>query len=425
MSSIVRGKSSIALVDCNSFFVSCEKVFNPQIQNTPVVVLSNNDGCIIARCKEAKKLVPMGAPAFQYREVFERNKITAYSANFFLYSDMSDRVMQTLRQFTSQMQVYSIDEAFLILPSNQNPFLYSQKIRSTILQWTGIPVSIGIGPTKTLAKAANEMAKKEEAGVFFLETPQQEKELLCNLSVKDVWGIGQNIAAFLLRKGIHTAWEFCQMDDYWIKKHLSIVLLRTAWELRGIPCLPIEEEPSSKKSIISSRSFGRPVIKQEELEESISSHIAYAAEKVRRQNSLANFLEVFILSNPHKEEEYYSNKATLLLPEATAFTPLLTHFAKQALKKIFRPGYSYKKAGVMLGGLVSNHFYQPTLFNPQKNQIKRQSMLMKVIDETNFIYGKKLLYFAAEGIKKYWKQRSEKLTPAYTTKWEEILTVQI
>ncbi len=365
MSSTRLGRSLFALVDCNNFYVSCERVFNPLLCNKPVVVLSNNDGCAVARSNEAKALgIPMGAPAFQYAALFKKNKVVVLSSNYTLYGQMSHRVMQTLAQFTPDFEIYSIDEAFLQFIDEPGLLPNAQKIKQTVWQWTGIPVSIGIAPTKTLAKVANRYAKKHlpQEGIFMLNDPELQKTILTDFPVEDVWGIGRQISHLLYRNGIRTAWEFACMEDRWIKKNLSVVGLRTAWELRGVSCLSLQEAAPPKKSIVCSRSFGREVFDEADLAEALATYVATAAEKLRAQGSIAAFIEVFLNTNRFKEENYYGNAIHLTLPQATDYTPFLIHYAKHGLHKIYKSGFGYKKIGVLLGGLVSSKALQRDLF---------------------------------------------------------------
>lgn len=416
-----------ALIDCNSFYVSCEQVFNPKLYRKPVVVLSNNDGCVIARSKEAKAAgIPMGALAFKNTELFKKLGVIVCSSNYALYGDMSRRVMETLRRFTPDMQVYSIDEAFLYLEASYATPEYAAKIKSTVLQWTGIPVSIGVAPTKTLAKVANHIAKgsPEFCGIYLLKEPVVIEAVLRKLPVEEVWGIGRNIAAALHSEGIRSAWEFCRADDAWIQKKFTIVGLRMAWELRGTPCLELEETPPSKKAIMSSRSFGKPVMSWDELAEALSSYTARAAAKVRSQKSAASFIDVLVETSPYRDEPHYSNSAHITLPQPTAYTPELIHYAKHTLNRIFRKGLRYKKVGILLGGLVPEGCFQQDFFSSPIKDQKKQEALMKLIDKANQDYGKKVLRTAAEGFKQPWQMRREHCSKHFTTRWEDLLTVR-
>lgn len=424
MSSTKPTNPLVALVDCNNFYVSCERVFNPKLIDKPVVVLSNNDGCVIARSKEAKKLgIPMGVPVFQIKDLLKKQSVIACSSNYTLYGDMSHRVMQTLQLFTSTVQIYSIDEAFLSLdtPTAETNCVTARQI---ILQHTGIPVSIGIGATKTLAKIANHVAKNDPSceGIFFMGHPLIHEVTLRQLPVEEIWGIGRQISQFLYHHGIKTAWDLCHLDDAWIRKHLTVVVLRTAWELRGISCLELEEVPSPKKSIVSSKSFGCAVTQWEELAEAVSTYTARAAEKLRRQKSLASHLGVFVESRDY-EKGNYSNQISMELPQPTAYTPTLIQYAKLLLRKIFLPGFKYRKAGIFLEGLVPEGCFQLDLFVEKPHE--KQQALMKLIDRTNMDFGKKVIRLAAEGTSQPWKMKQLSKSPRFTTRWNELLSIRI
>ncbi|HSX12713.1 MAG TPA: Y-family DNA polymerase, partial [Rhabdochlamydiaceae bacterium] len=337
------------LIDCNAFFVSCEKLFNPGLSQKPVVVLSNNDGCVVARSKEAKALgIPMGAPAFKYQSLFKEKEVQVFSSNFSLYSDISYRVMRVLSQFTCDMEEYSVDEAFLLLDC-PHPREKAAEIKQRVLQWTGIPVSIGIGKTKTLAKVANDLAKKEEKanGIFFLDTPESIDAALKWLPVSEIWGIGRRLEDSLHAYGIHTALAFKNAADSWLKKLFSVTVYKTALELRGIHCLSLDTVAPAKQSITCSRSFAKPVYTLDSLNEALATFTASAAEKMRAEESYASFLSVFLTTSPFIPNAY-GNSAHLSLPEPTSYTPLLISYAKEALKTIYKEDYGYKKVGVIL-----------------------------------------------------------------------------
>lgn len=425
MSFTAPNKQLYALVDCNNFFVSCERVFDSRLLGKPVVVLSNNDGCVIARSKEAKKLgIPMGAPVFKFAELFRKYDVIVLSSNFTLYGDMSSRVMRTLERFTSDIQIYSIDEAFLLIDS-KDAVSYCEEMRRIVLKHTGIPISIGIGTTMTLSKVANGRAKKTSQGVVSLEHPEMRENVLQHLPVEDVWGIGRQIAAFLHRQNIHTAGEFKDKEDEWIKKNLSIVGLRMAWELRGIPCLSFEETPPPKKSITCSRSFSKEISDLDELMEAIASFTTNAAEKLREQESLASHLDVFVMTNKHLDSPYYANQVLVTLPQPSDYTPTLIQHAKECLKYLYKKEFLYKKAGIILGGIVSSQARQLDLFEQENQNQKKEQALMKVVDQLNQQYGYRIIKTAAEGIEQSWKSKRDKCTPHYTTCWNEILNIKI
>lgn len=422
-------KNLFALVDCNNFYVSCERVFNPKLEGKPVIVLSNNDGCVIARSEEAKSLgIKMGQPAFQSEQLFKKHGVLVFSSNYSLYGDMSDRVMETLEQFTSDIEVYSIDEAFLVLPYNNCDEItdYARKIRQTVKKWTGIPVSIGIGPTKTLAKIASKIGKKNPAlnGVLNIADHARIDEILDKVPVGDIWGVGPRYEAFLKRHGINTAFQFKNAHDAWVKKNMTVMGLRTVMELRGVPCFSLEEMPVPKKGIMSSRSFGRPVESLDELKEALATYAACAAEKLRSQHSAATILHVFLMTNRFKKNEpqYYSSSTTIL-PIASSYTPELIRFAQEQLGKIYKPGFRYKKIGVFLAEIVSQDRIQLNLLSLDYPH-ERNKTLMQLVDKINRRLGPDTVRFAAEGMKKEWHMRRRLLSPRYTTKWSEIPVVK-
>jgi len=411
-----------ALIDCNNFYVSCERVFNPKLRFCPVAVLSNNDGCIVARSQEVKAMgVPMGAPYFQWREVLEANKAVVLSSNYILYGDMSHRVMKTLEQFSPDLEVYSIDEAFLHLDAEAN----LGKIRKTVLQWTGVPVSIGLAPTKTLAKAANRFAKKSDTGFCALRNSEEVERALSGFPVDEIWGIGRRHAEWLRRQGVRTALDLSRMDEKWMRKQKGVVMERLLLELRGFSCLDLEEAPAPKKSIICSRSFSRSVTEIADLHEAVASYVSRAAEKMRKQGSHASVLSVFLLL--HRDEKDYTPSlwAQILLPEPTDYTPSLIRSAKEALTSIFEEGRRYKKAGVVLDGITSNCCVQQDLFSPPRKSCEREKSVMQVMDGLNRKYGEKVVFTAAEGIKKTWRMKQELRSQRFTTRWDETLKVKI
>jgi len=414
--------SYFALVDCNNFFVSCERIFNPRLIGRPVAVLSNNDGCIIARSQEIKALgVPMGAPYFQWADFLKAHDAIVCSSNFALYGDISHRVMQTLSFFCPDIEIYSIDEAFLSI--TVNPLEKCLMMRQKVLQWTGIPVSIGIASTKTLAKVANHMAKKNPSygGVCF-PTPQELNTILDQLNTEEIWGIGRRLSEFLAKRGIHTAGQLRDLSDQWIKQHLSVVTLRTVWELQGTSSLSLEEVAPAKQTITISRSFGQPVSIQEELLEAVCSYGARGAEKLREEGSLASWLQVFTIIGHH----YPAHYAHVVLPEPTDYTPTLLEYASQAIRSIFRPGAFYKKAGILLGGLVPSTCYQADLFTPQDPALAaKRKTAMALLDQVNNTFGYHVLQFASEGTQRPWQKKSNMRSACFTTRWSDLLTIHI
>jgi DNA polymerase V len=413
-----------ALVDGNNFYVSCERVFNARLHGKPVVVLSNNDGCVVARSEEAKALgIGMGNPAFQCEAIFKKHNIQIFSSNYALYANMSHRVVEVLSQFAPRLEVYSIDEAFLELPDFSNLTAYARGIRKTVHQWTGIPVGIGIGPTKTLAKVANRVAKKTPRlkGVFDLATCPSLADLLGTFPVENVWGIGPERTAFLNRHGIETALQLRDASDQWIKKHLTMTGLRTVLELRGISCIPLEEAPPPKKSVTCSRSFGRSVTSQVELREALALYVSRAAEKLRKGGLAAGVVQVFIQTSRFRDG-HYSNSGTARPSIATNFTPELVTIAHHILDQIYRPGLAYVKAGVIYTELSSARQVQLSLFDAPEVLEKRRS-LMTAMDALNQKLGKHSIHVASMGTRRGWMMRQEKKSPAYTTQWEELFTI--
>ena len=417
-----------ALVDCNNFYVSCERVFNPIIEGKPVVVFSNNDGNVVARSSEAKALgIQFGAPAFECEQLIKKNGVYAFSSNYALYGDMSQRVMNTLSGFVPEMEIYSIDEAFLSfsgLSSVKDLTGYACQIRKTVKRWTGIPTSIGIAPTKTLAKLANKLAKKnpEHRGVCsVIEHPELDR-LLDSVKVEDVWGVGVQYTKLLNLNGIFTALELKNAPDRWVKKQMTVMGLRTVWELRGHSCIPLEKAPPPKKGIISSRSFGRPVKSLAELKEALASYVSRAAGKLRAQRSVALFITVFLGTNPFKDEPQYHNSMTLRLPVPTSYTAELIRHAHRILEELYRPGFRYKRTGVLFTEIIPEDQAQLNLFKPPSSG--KQDTLMRTVDRINMRWGANTVTHAAEGIQKGWRMRQLRLSPRFTTQWEEIPVVK-
>lgn len=397
--------SSIALVDCNNFFVSCERVFNPKLASRPVVVLSNNDGCVIARSQEAKALgIKMGIPFFECRKLlYDRNGI-ALSVNFTLYGDMSKRVMQILSHFDPNLEIYSIDEAFLTIEPKLAP-----KIAQTIFQWTGIPVSIGLAPTKTLAKAAAHHAKKQVSSIA------SSSELsLATVPTHEIWGIGHRLATKLAKYGITTAKQLLTCEDHWIRKHLSVTGLRTVFELRGINCFPIDNMHEPKQSLLTSRTFAHPIYDPDQLRGALASFAARACEKLRKQNSLASWMQLFTRSCE------LSGSTFITFGQPTAYTPTLLDEINSKLPALLLPAHGYKRAGILLGGLEPNTSYQKDLFSPDTTE--KQKRIMNVLDLANKRFGSSTLRFTAEQ-KPQPEQRH--FSKRFTTNWEELLHIHI
>lgn len=413
------------LVDCNNFYVSCERVFRPELEGKPVVVLSNNDGCFISRSDEVKFLnIPMGAPYFKYKKEVELYKMHVFSANFSLYGDISHRIMSTLASFCSKIEVYSIDEAFMEFNDIDEDKLteFAHEIRRTIKKWTGIPVSIGIGSTKTLAKLANKIARKygkNTGGVYNISSVPDIDRVLGQLPVDMVWGVGRQSTLFLNSEGVKTVLQLKNSNDTWLQKNMSIVGVRIAWELRGISCLPLEEVRPTKKGILSSRSFGRPIKTLTELKESVATFTGRAAEKLRGDKCLAGCITVHVRTNRFDPFSYYSNSFPITLPMASADTSYLVCHAFMSLEKIYRPGSRYKKAGIFLSGIVPDNRQQLSLFEKEGERDKR-SHLMTALDKINDIHGRRVVRFASEGVARLWSTKSEQRSPSYTTDWKSL-----
>ena len=420
-----------ALVDCNNFYASCEKLFNPKLTNKPVVVLSNNDGCVVARSAEVKALgIPMGVPWFKIEALARQYGIIAFSSNYALYADMSNRVVEVLSLFSPNMEVYSIDESFLDLSGfgDLNLVEYGMEVRQKIQEWLGLAVCVGIARTKTLAKLANHCAKKGMAGSggvcdFTLMSEVRLTQLFSGIEVGEVWGVGRKIAARLQQLGIITVLQLRNADAEMIRARFSVVLERTVFELRGVSCLDLAEIVPDKQQIMCSRSFGRYVYTGKELEAIVASYISRAAEKLRAQDSLAGALMVFIRTNPFSlHEPQYQRALTLPLPDATADTRLLVNWGIKILRRIFRVGYAYQKAGVMLSELRPKAMAQATLFGNGVD-VQRSQQVMATMDMINQRWGPGTMRTAAEGVTKSWQMKRQRCSPGYTTDWDGLPVV--
>lgn len=411
-----------ALVDCNNFYASCERVFNPRLIGKPLVILSNNDGCVIARSEEAKQLgIPMGAPAYKHQAVFQKNGVHVLSSNYALYGDMSARVMETLRPNVAAMEVYSIDEAFLSLEDWQGVEI-AREIRAKVRRWTGIPVSIGIGATKTLAKIANRMAKKtpELGGVLDLGMVKDIDEMLSRISCEDIWGIGKRLAARLAVGGIRTGRDLKHADTTWVRKSLGVIGERIVRELNGVSCLALEEIPASKKGIASAKSFGRPIQSLEELEEALSTYTARVGEKLRGGGLLATQVHVFLTTNPFSATQpQYSASAQAALPSPTNHTPDLIACGLRLLRGIYRPGHYYKKTGIFVTELIAEVDRQPDFFE-DKGTFERHRLLDKVVDQLNLKLGKNAIRYGSMGTKPSWSMRQENRSRGFTSRWTDL-----
>ncbi|AEI51617.1 Y-family DNA polymerase [Runella slithyformis] len=416
-----------ALIDCNNFYASCERVFRPDLEKKPVVILSNNDGCIISRSDEAKALgIGMGVPLFQIQSLVKRHDITVFSSNYALYGDFSNRVMQSLFQLVPQLEVYSIDEAFLDLRQMPYHDLYAlgQDIRHKIRQWTGIPVSLGIAPTKTLAKAANRYVKAhvKEEGVFVIEDNFTADIVLAATPIEEVWGVGRRYGRFLVSHEIRTAFDLVQMPDAWIQQHLKIVGRRMVRELRGEVCYSLDLEPHPKKGICVSRSFQNTVIDVLSIQEAVATFAARCGEKLRRQKSRANILHLFLFTNPHHENDpqYFGSKV-LQFPTATNSSFDLVAMAHRALDLVFKAGYRYKKVGVMVSGIVPENTIQTALFDVHEPKRLKDHRIFQTVDALNRTLGRDKIRIAAQGNGPSTHQAFR--SPCYTTRWEDMLVI--
>lgn len=418
-----------ALVDCNNFYASCEKLFRPDLKDTPVVVLSNNDGCVVARSREAKLLgIKMGVPVFQIKAEMQRHGILAFSSNYALYADLSSRVMRTLEEMAPRVEVYSIDEAFLDLTGIESAISlveFGQQVRERIGHWIGITVCVGIAPTKTLAKLANHAAKKYPAtqGVVDLTNPDRQRRLLALVPVDDVWGVGKRLSKRLNALGITTALDLANASPRAIRDQFSVVLERTVRELNGESCIELEEISPTKKQIVCSRSFGVKVTQFELLREAVCEYATRATEKLRKEQQQAKVLTVFIRTSPFKDNEpQYSNSASgeLLIPSCD--TRDFIELANHLLKRIWKDGFRYAKAGVMLSDFYDPGMFQPGLFDDVSTRSNSQQ-LMSVLDTINQS-GAGKVFFAGQGTKKDWSMKREHLSPAYTTRWDQLPRVK-
>jgi DNA polymerase V len=409
----------IALVDCNNFYVSCERVFQPRLRGKPVVVLSNNDGCIVSRSAEVKALdIPMGVPFFKIRPLIEQHQVQVFSSNYSLYGDLSQRVTETLRHFSPQVEVYSIDESFLHISPNQDPLALGQQIRETVDRWTGIPVSLGIAPTKVLAKVAIEVAKKSNNGVVYLENASQADDILRSMPVRDIWGIGSRLGKWLNSQGIQTALEFKTASPAVIKKKMGIVGQRLLLELQGVSCLPLELVPSPKQATCVSRSFREPVSSLLELQQAIGYFVSRAAFKLRQQKQVATGMIVFARTSQFIDDPVSSSTVVNLL-SGTNFTPELLKLAYDTAKQLYRPNCPYKKAGVIMVGLHSEDERQGNLF--EKPVARSQShRLIEVVDQLNRKLGAEAITFGLVGQRQGWRTRSDRRSLKCTTCWEEL-----
>lgn len=421
-----------AIVDCNSFYAACERLFKPSLHGKPVVVLSNNDGCIVSRSDEAKALgIQMAGPYYQHKKEIEENNVAVFSSNYHLYGDLSWRVMETLRILSPHVEVYSVDESFLDLTGIDDSKLYDYGIflKHTTELWTGIPVSIGIAPTKVLSKVANRLAKKDKKGtrgVMVLQTPEQQMLALQKTQVEDLWGVGGAGAKKLHLYNINTGWDLRNMSEEWARKNLGgVVGVRLIKELRGEPCIEMKDPLETKKMIATTRMFGKPVYEIREIKEAVATYITRAAEKLRRQHSAANTISVFVVTNNYTNSYEYkpaSDSLYTILPFATSLTNILIAHAMPLVESLFCKGSKYLKAGVILSGIVPENAIQSNLFEESIHPNDKQ--LMKMIDNINFSMRNDILKFASSGTKRDWKMRQELRSKRFTTRWEELIEIK-
>ena len=415
-----------ALVDCNNFYASCERVFQPQYRKSPIAILSNNDGCVISRSDEAKDLgLPMGAPAFKYSSFFKNHHVKVFSSNYPLYGDMSSRVMSILKQFSPNIEIYSIDEAFMLLNSKDDVNTLGHNIRNRVLQWTGLPTCVGIAPTKALSKVANKIARKfpqETGGVFVIDSDIKRIKSLKWTKIKDVWGIGRQLEKRLAQQNILTAYDFTQLSDNWVKTQFSITELNLKKDLEGIITLGLEDDHPVKKSIATTRSFEGTYTDVKDIKERVATFANSCAEKLRAQNSNCNILIILLQGNRfEKDSKTYKNSITVVLPHTTNSSLTIVKNAIKAIDTLYKKGVKYKRAGVIVTGLVPANNHQLDMFSSEN---PKHQPLMKVMDKLNKKYGDDKLKIANQDLQKTWKMKQDHLSYQYTTKFNDILIIK-
>ena len=417
----------VILVDANNFFASCERVFHPNLRGQPVVIVSNNDACVISRSNEAKALgIKMGVPLFEIKDLVLREKVFVYSSNYTLYGDLSDRMMKVISSIIPEIETYSIDEAFLDMRGYQTSSLLEIgfRIKRTIYQWIGIPVSVGIAPTKVLAKVASKVAKKN-TGVCQLTDCGVIEQTLKSFPVEDLWGIGGRYTKKLNRHGVFNAYDLSIQPRGWVAKNFTVNGLRIVNELNSVPCIPVEQFSSKRKAIGSARGFGQTISDIGELQEALSTYTSTCAAKMRSQHSAASILTVFVQTNYFsKSDKQYGNCKTIVLPSPTSLTPVLLKYANYALKAIYRPGFNYKRVGILLSGFVPDNTIQQDMFLGNRN-LSKLAKLQKVVDRINAKYDRNQLGFACQGFAKRWQMKQERLSKKFTTSIKDILVVDI
>jgi len=417
-----------ALVDCNNFYVSCERVFQPQFNNVPVIVLSNNDGCAVARSEEAKALgIEMGAPLHFIHDVVDKHGVKVFSSNYTLYGDMSRRVYSIYNDYSAHIENYSIDECFLSL--GHMPFHSLNRIavslRCRIMQWTGIPVSVGLAKTKTLAKLANRYAKKKfrDVGIYSLDTEEKETAVLKWCEIGDVWGIGPQYAKKLREMGIHTAYDFTQLPEEWTRKNMTVVGQRMYNELRGFPCIKFEEGTPAKKNICTSHQFGSLITDKEKIKQAVANHAVKCARKLRRQNSCAGTIQVFLLTNEYrKQDRQFAKHISIKIPSPTNHTNLLLYYAMKGVDMLYKSGYNFHKAGVIAEDLVPSSEVQTAIWDSE-NKLKN-AKVMKALDSVNAQMGDNAVRFARQAGGTEWKLRTEYISKRFTTRLEDIVKIR-
>lgn len=413
-----------ALVDCNTFYASCERLFRPDLNGRPVIVLSNNDGCVVALTKEAKELgICRGDPLFQIRDIVEKNNVAFFSSNYELYGDISKRVMEVLKTFSPDIEVYSIDEAFLRIDYFDRINEYAREIRNTVKKWTGMPVSVGVGETKTLAKLANHIGKKYAKfdGCFNITDYKEKRDIIFkHIAVEKVWGIGPQYRKKLNSFGIFTIYDLLLKDNYWIKKNLTIGGLLTVEELRGERYIELEKAASGKKSIVSSRSFGQAVTTVDQMKEAVAAHITEATDKLRKQHSVCSSLGIFFGTNRFKNSRQHYAHKVISLRTPTNYPPTLTTYAHKVVEQEFKEGCAYKRCGILLNEIIPLTYLQFDLFETRNN---RACTLIKTIDSINTRYGKNCVQIAGKGVLPAWTMKREHLSPGYTTRWSDLPVV--
>jgi len=419
----------IALIDCNNFYVSCERVFAPGLKGKPVIVLSNNDGCVIARSNEAKALgIQMGAPSFMIKDLIQKHSVQVYSSNYTLYGDMSARVMYVIKEFVPKAEIYSIDEIFADVTALKHTNLtdLAKQIRESVMRCTGIPVSIGMAPTKTLAKLANRHAKKTrpDEAVFCADEDWKLKDILASTQVNDIWGIGEQYHKLLKKNGFHTAADFVNAPQAWVRKEMAVVGLRTQQELRGIACIEWQDEVKGKKNICTSRGFGKLITTKREVQQAIATFTSSCAQKLRKQNSCAQRIHVFIQTNIHrKQDDQYFHSITLDVTVPSNSTRELLKYAMKGLDIIYRPGFNYNKTGVMVMDLVPANEIQLGLFETDAGRAK-ENKTMIVMDGINKTYGHDAVRLAKQEFNTKWKLRQQHLSKRYTTRFSDLMKVK-